>query len=44
MLAWNSHANAERKMMRRSLVMVMATMLAVMVFAPAAFAQDDNPT
>src|SRR5215207_4589141 len=30
--------------MRRSLMLVLAAALAVLVFAPAAFAQDDNPT
>src|SRR5688500_7528285 len=30
--------------MRRSLMLVMAMILAALVFAPAAFAQDDNPT
>jgi hypothetical protein len=29
---------------RRSLMMVLAVALAALVFAPAAFAQDDNPT
>jgi hypothetical protein len=30
--------------MRRSLMLVVAVALAALVFAPAAFAQDDNPT
>ena len=30
--------------MRRSLMLVLAAALAVLVFAPTAFAQDDNPT
>ena len=30
--------------MRSSLMLVLAAALAVLVFAPAAFAQDDNPT
>ena len=30
--------------MRRSLMLVLAVALAALVFAPAAFAQDDNPT
>jgi hypothetical protein len=29
---------------RRSLMIVLAVALAALVFAPAAFAQDDNPT
>jgi putative cell wall-binding protein len=32
------------KVMRRSLMLVLVVALAVLVFAPAAFAQDDNPT
>ncbi len=30
--------------MRRSLMLVLAVAMAALVFAPAAFAQDDNPT
>ena len=30
--------------MRRSLMLVLAVMIAALVFAPAAFAQDDNPS
>jgi putative cell wall-binding protein len=30
--------------MRRSLMLALVVALAALVFAPAAFAQDDNPT
>ena len=34
----------ERKGMRRSLILVLVVALAALVFAPAAFTQDDNPS
>jgi uncharacterized membrane protein YkoI len=34
----------ERKGMRRSLMLVLVVALAALVFAPAAFTQDDNPS
>jgi hypothetical protein len=36
--------SVEMKVMRRSLMLVLVVALAVLVFAPAAFAQDDNPS
>jgi uncharacterized membrane protein YkoI len=40
------HANGaqERKGVRRSLMLVLVVALAALVFAPAAFTQDDNPS
>ena len=34
----------ERKKMRRALLVVLVVALGALIFAPAAFAQDDNPT
>ena len=42
-MEWSWNRSAERKKMRRSLMLVLVAALAALVFAPAAFAQDDNP-
>ena len=43
-MKWSWNRNAERKKIRRSLMLVLVVALAALVFAPAVFAQDDNPT
>ena len=40
----NRSADKGRKKMRRALTLVLVVALGALIFAPAALAQDDNPT